>query len=61
MGAMRLEQVQRFILAKNIFWGHGHFKFTHSFLVYTEVLLRLLLTKQELSVCFYYRDLCSKS
>ena len=26
MAAMRLEQVQRFILAKEIFWGLGHFK-----------------------------------
>ena len=26
MAAMRLEQVQRFILAKQIFWGYGHFK-----------------------------------
>ena len=26
MAAMRLEQVQRFILAKKIFWGYGHFK-----------------------------------
>ena len=25
MAAMRLEQVQRFILAKKIFWGYGHF------------------------------------
>ena len=24
---MRFEQVQRFILAKKIFWGEGHFKF----------------------------------
>ena len=24
--AMRFEQVQRFILAKKIFWGYGHFK-----------------------------------
>ena len=23
---MRFEQVQRFILAKKIFWGEGHFK-----------------------------------
>ena len=23
---MRFEQVQRFILAKKIFWGYGHFK-----------------------------------
>ena len=26
MTAMRLEQVQRFILAKKTFWGYGHFK-----------------------------------
>ena len=26
MAAMRLEQVKRFILAKKIFWGYGHFK-----------------------------------
>ena len=26
MAAMRFEQVQRFILAKKIFWGYGHFK-----------------------------------
>ena len=26
---MRFEQVQRFILAKNIFWGEGHFKMCH--------------------------------
>ena len=26
MAAIRLEQVQRFILAKKIFWGYGHFK-----------------------------------
>ena len=26
MAAMRLEQVQRFILAKKIFCGYGHFK-----------------------------------
>ena len=26
MAAMRFEQVQRFILAKKIFWGQGHFK-----------------------------------
>ena len=25
---MRFEQVQRFILAKKIFWGEGHFKGT---------------------------------
>ena len=25
MAAMRFEQVQRFILAKKIFWGYGHF------------------------------------
>ena len=25
MAAMRPEQVQRFILAKKIFWGYGHF------------------------------------
>ena len=25
---MRFEQVQRFILAKKIFWGEGHFKET---------------------------------
>ena len=28
MAAMRFEQVQRFILAKKIFWGCGHFKTT---------------------------------
>ena len=26
LGAMRFEQVQRFILAKKTFWGYGHFK-----------------------------------
>ena len=26
MAAMHLEQVQRFILVKKIFWGYGHFK-----------------------------------
>ena len=26
MAAMRFEQVQRFILAKKIFWGYVHFK-----------------------------------
>ena len=26
MAAMRFEQVQRFIIAKKIFWGYGHFK-----------------------------------
>ena len=26
MAAMRFRQVQRFILAKKIFWGYGHFK-----------------------------------
>ena len=30
MAAMRLEQVQRFILAKKIFWGCGHFKICFS-------------------------------
>ena len=25
MAAMRLEQVQRFIIAKKISWGYGHF------------------------------------
>ena len=25
MAAMHFEQVQRFILAKKIFWGYGHF------------------------------------
>ena len=28
MAAMRLEQVQRFILGKKIFWGYGHFNTT---------------------------------
>ena len=32
MAAMHLEQVQRFILAKKIFWGYGHFdKITQKF------------------------------
>ena len=25
MAAMRFEEMQRFILAKKIFWGYGHF------------------------------------
>ena len=28
MAAMRFEQVQRFTLAKKIFWGYGHFNGT---------------------------------
>ena len=28
---MRFEQVQRFILAKKIFWGEGHFKLTRPY------------------------------
>ena len=31
MVAMHLEQVQRFILAKKIFWGYGHFNFNFIF------------------------------
>ena len=61
MAAMFFKQVQRFILAKKTFLGYGHFKFAHNFLLYTEVLLRVQLTKQELSVCFYYRDLGCKT
>ena len=30
MAAMRFEQVQRFISAKKIFWGYGHFKLKNS-------------------------------
>ena len=31
MAAMRFEPVQRFISAKKIFWGWGHFKFDIKF------------------------------
>ena len=33
MAAMRFEQVQRFILAKKIFWGYGHLKIKLNFTV----------------------------
>ena len=40
MAAMRFEQVQRFILAKKIFWGQVHFK-DGAFYCYCAYLLRI--------------------
>ena len=41
MAAMRFEQVQRFILAKKIFWGYGHFNSRFSHDVTTAMLVPL--------------------
>ena len=46
---MRFEQVQRFILAKKIFWGEGHFK------VSTKKYIQDHITKQDIKTDGHYK------
>ena len=47
---MHFKQVQRFILAKKIFWGYGQFKYKVMFFVTSNLIFHLLVgTVQELA------------